>query len=154
MATPMTAAPETAAAASTLPRLPLLDAPETSSSDDQTPTGSAGQTSVRSGFEGSQPELGLAVAVPLHRRRTATEQDMHRVSRSASVADTITPHLGLPVGNPTPHHDDDAVSVESNDRGRDRDLDDLSSVSSFEDDDDRNPPPRTDDRGQWPLRSP
>lgn len=149
MPTPVVAAPDPAA--STLPRLPLLDAPETSSSDDQSP-GSAGQMSVRSGFEGSQPELGVAVAVPLHHRRSATEQDMHRVSRSASVAGTVTPHLRLPLE--TPRDDDDAVSVESNERRPEHDLDDMSSVSSFEDDHDRNEHSRTDDRGHWPLRSP
>ncbi|KAJ5162078.1 hypothetical protein N7492_007470 [Penicillium capsulatum] len=148
MGAPMATAPESAAA--TMPRMPLLDAPETSSSDDRSPVGSAGQMSARSGPHDSQPELGLAVAVPLHHRHTATEQDMHRVSRAASVADTLTPHLRLPFENSP--DDDDAVSVMSNERRRERDVDDMSSVSSFEDDDDRNEHSRTNGNGNWPLR--
>ena len=136
-----------------VPRLPLLDAPETSTSgDDRSPVGSAGQTSARSAHVDDH-EVGLAVSGPVHQRQATTEQDQHRESRAASLADTMAQPVRLPFQNTA--DDDDAVSVVSGmneGRGRERDLDDMSSVSSFDGDEDRDAHTRMNPNGHGPSR--
>lgn len=94
----------------------------------------------------SEAELGVAVAVPMDQRRSATEQDFR--DRGASVTSSRGPSrlarmpfedfsddevgIGIAVGGSD--DDDDAVSDVSDldGRRRERDFDEVSVVSSFD----------------------
>lgn len=81
-------------------------------------------------------ELGIAVAVPVNPRMSVTEHDPRGFGRSASTAGTGAAGVRLPFQS-THAGDDDALSVISDlneRRDGEHDLDDLSSVSSFNDD--------------------
>lgn len=96
---------------------------------------SPGSATASGGMNDSHTELGLAVAVPMNQRFSASQHDLPRFSGSASR--TSTPRM--PFENRDGDDDDDDVSVVSaNDRrNREHDFDDMSSVSSFEDDEHR-----------------
>lgn len=81
-------------------------------------------------------ELGLAVAMPLSQRMSATQHDLRKADRSDSTVDVGAAGVRMPLQDH--REDDDAVSVVSdlNARsGSENDFGDLSPVSSFEDDD-------------------
>ncbi|KAJ5131472.1 uncharacterized protein N7515_007511 [Penicillium bovifimosum] len=132
------------------PRIPLISVSPSTEDGGRTPSPgpSTGSTSVHrmsaQGPRGSEPELGIAVAVPMDRRWSATEEMMGRVgsvrssrgpSRLARMPfedfedDEVGIGIGIAVGG-----DDDAVSEVSDDgrRERERDFDEVSVVSSFD----------------------
>jgi hypothetical protein len=126
-------------AATNLHRLPVIGV--TGSSTHEITPGSA---SARSDDD-ARTELGIAMAVPMDQRLSATEHDLREFSRPvSSVSHRVSagpPSAGLAsVRMPfeTQSSDEnDAVSIISGERGRtdhDRDFDDMSSVSSFDDD--------------------
>ena len=118
----------------------MLNIPD-SGEDGHSPDSSAGHTSSQLGLEGSHTELGIGVAVSRDYRANTTEQDLRGISRSASPVDVgHASNTHLPFENAASHgrHDDDAISVVSDmnePRDHERDYDDMSSVSSFNDDD-------------------
>lgn len=103
--------------------------------------------SMARGPSDSEAELGVAVAVPMDQRRSATEQDLR--DRVASVTSSRGPSrlarmpfedfsddevgIGIAVGGSL-DEDDDAVSDVSDldGRRRVRDFDEVSVVSSFD----------------------
>lgn len=109
--------------------LPVIEVPQ---HQNQEPT--PGSATARSGMNDSHTELGLAVALPMSERHSASERDLPRFSGSASR--TSTPRM--PFESRDGHDDDDdnvsIVSDMNERRNRERDFDDMSSVSSFEDD--------------------
>lgn len=126
-------------AATNLHRLPIIDV--TGSSTHETTPGSA---SARSDDD-PRTELGIAMAVPMDQRLSATEHDLREFSRPvSSVSHRVSagpPSAGLasvrmPFENQS-SDENDAVSIISGEHGRtehERDFDDMSSVSSFDDD--------------------
>lgn len=109
--------------------LPVIEVPQR-----QTQEPTPGSATARSGMNDSHTELGLAVAVPMSERHSASERDLPRFSGSASR--TSTPRMPFENRNGN-DDDDDNVSIVSDmneRRNRERDFDDMSSVSSFEDD--------------------
>ncbi|KAK5789074.1 hypothetical protein VI817_008198 [Penicillium citrinum] len=86
-------------------------------------------SSVRPGVNDSHTELGLTIAVPMDQRRSASQQDLPRFSGTASM--TSTPRMPFD-SRDGEEDDDDDISIVSR-RNRERDFDDMSSVSSFED---------------------
>lgn len=124
------------------PRIPIIDVTSTHDSHHQhQPT--PGSASARSD-DGSRTELGVAVAVPMDQRLSATEHDLREFSRPVSSADHRVsagpPSAGLasvrmPFENPS-SDENDTVSILSGEHGREdveHDFDDMSSVSSFND---------------------
>lgn len=126
-------------AATNLHRLPVINV--TGSSTHETTPGSA---SARSNDD-TRTELGIAMAVPMDQRLSATEHDLREFSRPVSSVShrgsAGPPSAGLasvrmPFENQS-SDENDAVSVISGEHARtdhERDLDDMSSVSSFDDD--------------------
>lgn len=104
--------------------------------------------STARGAGDSEAEIGVAVAVPMDQRRSATEQDLR--SRVASVTSSRGPSrlarmpfedfsddevgIGITVDGSDDDDDDDAISDVSDldGRRRDRDFDRVSVVSSFD----------------------
>lgn len=119
------------ASASSRPHVPVLNVPgEQSREESYAP--SPGSASARSPDD-SNTELGLAVAVSMNQRMSATEHDLCGLGRSAS---TVAAGIRLPFQSNHGGDDDDAISVVSDlneRRDREHDFDDLSSVSSFND---------------------
>lgn len=127
-------------ATSNLPRVPIIDVTRSQSHDHQPTPGSA---SARSDDDAST-ELGIAAAVPMDQRLSATEHHLREFSRPvSSVSHRVSagpPSAGLasvrmPFENQS-SDDNDAVSIISGEHGRgahDRDFDDMSSVSSLND---------------------
>lgn len=126
-------------AATNLHRLPVINVTG-SSTHEITP----GSVSARSDDD-PRTELGIATAVPVDQRLSATEHDLREFSRPrSSVSHRVSagpPSAGLasvrmPFENQS-SDENDAVSVISGEHGRmdhERNLDDMSSVSSFDDD--------------------
>lgn len=122
--------PQTSTAAVPLSRLPVLPPSFIGGqSCDRSPSpSSTRRTSVSQGpgLNDSNTEIGLAVAVPLEHRRSATEQELRSPSRG-------TVQLArMPFDN-SYDPDDDAFSEVSDLDGRrqDREFDGISDVSSF-----------------------
>lgn len=105
--------------------------------------------SMTRGPDDSEAEIGVAVAVPMDQRRSATEQDFR--DRVASITSSRGPSrltrmpfedfsddevgIGIAVGgSDDDYDDDDAVSDVSglDGRRRERDFDEVSVVSSFD----------------------
>lgn len=98
---------------------------------------SPASATARTVVDNSHTELGLAVAVPLDQRRSASEHDLPRFSGSASRTSTPRMPFESRGGGSNDDDDDDDISVVSDmneRRNRERDFDDMSSVSSFEGD--------------------
>lgn len=124
---------------SSQPHVPVLVVPH-EQSQEQIHAPSPGSASARSPDD-FNTELGLAVAVPMNQRMSATEHDLHELGRSPSVTGTGAAGIRLPFqshhGGGADDDDDDAVSVVSDVNERrdgEHDFDDLSPVSSFNDD--------------------
>ncbi|KAJ5274371.1 hypothetical protein N7505_002916 [Penicillium chrysogenum] len=136
-----------------LPRIPIISISPSTESRGRTPTpdpspgpGSVHRMSMAHGAGDSEAEIGVAVAVPMDQRRSATEQDLR--GRVASVTSSRGPSrlarmpfedfsddevgIGIAVGGSD--DDDDAVSDVSGLEGRrrERDFDQVSVVSSFD----------------------
>lgn len=129
---------------SSQPRVPVLNVPR-EQSHQQSYAPSPASASARSPDD-SNTELGLAVALPVNQRMSATEQDLRGLGRSPSTAGTGAAGVRLPFQSHHDGDDDDAVSVVSDlneRRDGEHDFDDLSSVSSFNDD-----PPGADHQGR------
>ncbi|KAJ5682079.1 uncharacterized protein N7477_002019 [Penicillium maclennaniae] len=93
---------------------------------------SSGSSTVRSPDEANM-ELGIAVSISRDPRMSATEQNLYDMTQ-ASSNEIVRSHLHSPSRN---QHDDEAVSVISGldeRRAHEEDFDDMSSVSSFNDD--------------------
>ncbi|CAI7574050.1 unnamed protein product [Penicillium pancosmium] len=115
---------------SSMHHLPVIQVPQY-----QERVRTSGSATARTVVDNSHTELGLAVAVPLDQRRSASEHDLPRFSGSASR--TSTPRMPFESRGGGSNDDDDDVSIVSDEnerRNRERDFDDMSSVSSFEDD--------------------
>lgn len=131
------APPETAA--TNLHRLPVINV--TGSSTHETTPGSA---SARLDDD-PRTELGIAMAVPMDQRLSATEHDLREFSRPVSSV-SYRVSAGQPSAGPVSvrmpfenqsSDENDAVSVISGEHARtdhELDFDDMSSVSSFDDD--------------------
>jgi hypothetical protein len=112
-------------------RFPALDIPNNHIRDS-----SPGSSTVRSPDD-ANTELGLAVAVPKDQRMRATRHDLHGMPRSPPANENRRSAVRSPYQN---RSEADALSVVSDlneRRGREEDLDDMSSVSSFNDDNPR-----------------
>ncbi|KGO78075.1 hypothetical protein PITC_040830 [Penicillium italicum] len=134
-----------------MPRIPIINISPSTESRGRTPTpdpspgpGSVHRMPMAHGPCDSEAELGVAVAVPMDQRRSATEQDLR--GRAASVASSRGPSrlarmpfedfsddevgIGIAVGG---SDDDDAISDVSDLDGwrRERDFDEVSVVLSF-----------------------
>ncbi|KAJ5100041.1 hypothetical protein N7532_007042 [Penicillium argentinense] len=137
MSVPKLATPEPAA--SSARQLPVFDV-----SQNHTREPSPGST-VR--MNDSHTELGLAVTAPGDQRHSGSEHDLHRFGGTASRT-SGTPRMPFE----TRHGDDDddvsVVSDMNERRGREHDFDDMSSVSSFDEDE-----PRTDEHENQRGRS-
>lgn len=84
-------------------------------------------------------ELGLAIAVPMDQQMSATEPDLHEMTRNPDPNENRRSVVRSPYQQ---QRDDDAVSVMSDlneRRVHEEDFDDMSSVSSFNDDSPRDP---------------
>lgn len=123
-------------------RIPIIDVMSTHDSLHQhQPT--PGSAPARSD-DGSRTELGVAVAVLMDQRLSATEHDLREFSRPVSSVDHRVsagpPTAGLasvrmPFENPS-SDENDAVSILSGEPGREdvtHDFDDMSSISSLND---------------------
>ncbi|KAJ5901512.1 hypothetical protein N7495_002040 [Penicillium taxi] len=125
---------------SELPRLPVLNIPVNVPDERRSEMGSA--LTPASASTPNDAQVGVAVAVPVNHRLSTTTQDMHRTSRPLSVPGAAVmpvPETGtetrlLSNGGHGHGRDDDAVSVISDEQRGDHDFDDMSSVSSFNDD--------------------
>ncbi|KAJ5826636.1 hypothetical protein N7447_003399 [Penicillium robsamsonii] len=136
-----------------IPRIPIISISPSTESRGQTPSpGPSSGTSFRRmsmtrGPNDSEAELGVAVAVPMDQRRSATEQDFR--GRVASVASSRRPSrlarmpfedfsddevgIGIARGGSDDEYDDAVSDVSDLDgRRRERDFDDHSVVSSFD----------------------
>lgn len=123
-----------------LSRLPVIDVMR---SQDHEHAPRPGSASARSDDD-PRTELGVAVAVPMDQRLSATEHDLREFSRPVSSAShrvSAGPPSGglasvrMPFENQS-SDETDAVSIISGEHGRtdhERDFDDMSSVSSFDD---------------------
>lgn len=112
-------------------RFPALDVPNNHIRDS-----SPGSSTVRSPDD-ANTELGLAVAVPKHKQMSATRHDLHGMPRSPPANENRRSAVRSPYQN---RSEADALSVVSDlneRRGREEDFDDMSSVSSFNDDNPR-----------------
>ncbi|CAI7645939.1 unnamed protein product [Penicillium crustosum] len=135
-----------------IPRIPVISISPSTESRGRTPSpnpspgsGSVHRMSMTRGPGDSEAELGVAVAVPMDQRRSATEQDFR--DRVASVTSSRGPsrlarmpfedfsddEVGIGIANGG-SDDDDAVSEVSDlgGRRRERDFDEVSVVSSFD----------------------
>lgn len=124
-------------AAMNLSRLPVIDV--TRSHDHETTPGSAYARSE----DDPRTELGIAMAVPVDQRLSATEHDLRDFSRPVSSvsrrvsngpASAGLASVRMPFESQS--EDNDGVSIISGELGRtdrERDFDDMSSVSSFDD---------------------
>ncbi|KAJ5682971.1 hypothetical protein N7462_006136 [Penicillium macrosclerotiorum] len=135
-AVPNITTPEPTAAA--LPRLSFIDVPPIPHSQDITP----GSASARSDID-PNTELGVAVAIPGDDLRGPMERNPPDHARSESAAGATTgagvTSVRLPFQNRTSEDEDD-VSIISGMLGRrqgEGDFDDMSSVSSFGEEDSR-----------------
>ncbi|KAJ5465618.1 hypothetical protein N7530_009405 [Penicillium desertorum] len=148
-----TPAMSSTATAMPMPRIPIINISPSTESRGRTPSpnpspgsGSVRRVSMAHGAGDSEAEIGVAVAVPMDQRRSATEQDLR--GRVASVASRGPSRLarmpfedfsddevgiGIAVGG-SDDDDDDAVSEVSDLEGRrrERDFDQVSVVSSFD----------------------
>ncbi|KAJ5997986.1 hypothetical protein N7522_009646 [Penicillium canescens] len=123
--------PQTTTAAVPLSRTPVLNVPPSIDGQSRDPSPSPSSTrrmpvSQGPGPNDSSTEIGLAVAVSLDHRRSATEQELRSPSRG-------TVRLArMPFDN-SYDPEDDAVSEasDSDGRRRDREFDEISDVSSF-----------------------
>ncbi|CAI7660077.1 unnamed protein product [Penicillium discolor] len=145
-----------------IPRIPVISISPSTESRGRTPSpnpspgsGSMHRMSMARGPGDSEAELGVAVAVPMDQRRSATEQDFR--DRVVSVTSSRGPSrlarmpfedfsddevgIGIAVGGSDDDNgddddddDDDAVSDVSDldERRRERDFDEVSVVSSFD----------------------
>ncbi|CAG8908643.1 unnamed protein product [Penicillium egyptiacum] len=136
-----------------MPRIPIISTSPSTESRGRTPSldrspgsGSVHRMSMARGPGDSEAEIGVAVAVQMDQRRSATEQDLR--GRVASVTSSRGPSrlarmpfedfsddevgIGIPVGGSD--DDVDAVSDVSDldGRRRERDFDEVSVVSSFD----------------------
>ncbi|KAJ5535473.1 hypothetical protein N7527_001727 [Penicillium freii] len=136
-----------------IPRIPVISISPSTESRGRTPSpnpspgsGPVHHMSMTRSPGDSEAELGVAVAVPMNQRRSATEQDFR--DRVASVTSSRGPSrlarmpfedfsddevgIGIAVGGSD--DDDDAVSDVSDldGRRRERDFDEVSVVSSFD----------------------
>ncbi|OQD62820.1 hypothetical protein PENPOL_c011G04742 [Penicillium polonicum] len=135
------------------PRIPVISISPSTESRGRTPSpnpspgsGSVHRMSMTRGPGDSEAELGVAVAVPMDQRRSATEQDFR--DRVASVTSSRGPSrlarmpfedfsddevgIGIAVGG-SDDDDDDVSDVSDLDgRRRERDFDEVSVVSSFD----------------------
>lgn len=112
-------------------RYPALDV-HTNHIQDSSP----GFSTVRSPDD-ANTEPGCAVAVPVDQRMSATEHDMRGMTGSSPANENRSSAVRSPFQN---QREEDAVSVVSDlneRRGREEDFDDMSSVSSFSDDNPR-----------------
>jgi hypothetical protein len=124
--------PRTPTAAVPLSRMPVLNVPPSNiggQSRDPSPSPSSTRrmsVSQGPGPNDSNTEIGLAVAVPLDHRRSATEQELRSPSRG-------TVRLARMPFDTSYDPEDDAVSEasDSDGRRRDREFDEISDVSSF-----------------------
>ncbi|KAF3398183.1 hypothetical protein F1880_006443 [Penicillium rolfsii] len=126
-------------AATNFYRLPVIDISSTSTHEFTLSSASARSD------DDSRTELGIARALPIDQRHSATEYDQRECSRPVSVAshrvDSEPPSTGLAsmgmrFENQSSDENDTVsiISGEDERTGRERDLDDMSSVSSFDDD--------------------
>lgn len=120
---------------SSQPHVPVLNVTR-EQNHEQSHAPSPGSASARSPDD-SNTELGLAVAVPMNQRLSATEHDLRGLGRSPSAVGAGAAAIRLSFQSNHGGDDDDAVSVVSDlneRRDGEHDFDDLSSVSSFNDD--------------------
>ncbi|KAJ5158081.1 uncharacterized protein N7500_007732 [Penicillium coprophilum] len=137
-----------------IPRIPIISISPSTESRGRTPSpGPSSENSLRRmsmarGPNDSDAELGVAVAVSMDQRRSATEQDFR--GRVASVTSSRGPSrlarmpfedfsddevgIGIAHGGSDDGYDDDAISDVSDldGRRRERDFDEHSAVSSFD----------------------
>ncbi|CRL28495.1 unnamed protein product [Penicillium camemberti] len=139
-----------------IPRIPVISISPSTESRGRTPSpnpspgsGSVHRMSTARGPGDSETELGVAVAVPMDQRRSATEQDFR--DRVASVTSSRGPSrlarmpfedfsddevgIGIAVGGSDDDRDDDDAVSDVSDldgRRRERDFDEVSVVSSFD----------------------
>lgn len=95
-----------------------------------------GSSTVRSPDD-ANTEPGIAIAVPVDQRMSATEHDMRGMTGSSPANENRSSAVRSPFQN---QREEDALSVVSDlneRRGREEDFDDMSSVSSFNDDNPR-----------------
>ncbi|KAJ5359677.1 uncharacterized protein N7496_012090 [Penicillium cataractarum] len=128
-------------AAMNLSRLPVIDVTR---SHDHEPT--PGSASARS-EDDPRTELGIAMAVPVDQRLSATEHDLRdfsrpvsSVSRRVSNGPSSAGLVSVRMPFESRSEDNDGVSIISGEHGRtdhERDFDDMSSVSSFDDEHER-----------------
>ncbi|KAJ6104753.1 hypothetical protein N7523_011073 [Penicillium sp. IBT 18751x] len=93
---------------------------------------SSGSSTVRAPDEANM-ELGIAVLIPRDPQMSATQQDLHDMTQT-SPNENVRSHLHSPSRS---QHDNEAVSIISGldeRRTHEEDFDDMSSVSSFNDD--------------------
>ncbi|KAJ5925812.1 hypothetical protein N7454_007322 [Penicillium verhagenii] len=128
--TQIMAAPVRKPLAAGLPRFPIMDVPGSRESEVSS-GGLAGQISTQ---QETPTRPSFVMAVPRDQKPNATSEDLRGISRSASPANGVEPHIRLPFENREAVEDDEVSVVSNEQRVHGHDYDDMSSVSSFDGD--------------------